>query len=192
MTTDRSRRLMGGALGVATLALAVACSSSAGAAAPGPAATGGGAPATSVSPGAPTTHPVPARTVTPADSYAAARRVVQRHGFDPVGTAAGWHSHHRLNAIGGVLSASADGKYQRVFLFVDGRYIGLDASAPSGSLQAANTSDDVVTVTYGLFAPSDALCCPSSTRSVRFQWTGGKLVPLDPIPPVATGTTTGR
>ena len=220
MLTAHISRFVGGSAAIAALAVLSACGantheshgvldpagarpaaavnrhlatpSSSAASSPAPHAPSATTPvATTPSPSAPTAAPRSAAPGTSADGgYQGAQKLVERMGFDP--EIAPWHADHRLNAIGGVLKASADGHFQRVFFFVNGRYIGLDSTQPSGSVQVANTSYDLVTVTYAIYQPSDALCCPSSRQSVRYQWTGTKLVPLDPIPPVATGTAAGR
>lgn len=117
---------------------------------------------------------------------------MNRLGYDPFTPALAWNPDHHLNAIVGILKTSGDGKYQHAFFFVDGRYIGTDTTKPSAEIGVKNTADDLVTATYGIFKPTDALAAPSSHRSVRFEWNGSKLVPLDPIPPVATNETAGR
>ena len=41
----------------------------------------------------------------------------------------------------------------------------------------------VITLSYTLYGPTDPNCCPTGgTQSVRFQWNGTSLTPLDPIP----------
>jgi hypothetical protein len=130
-------------------------------------------------------------TLRGAAQLAAARKVVQGKGYDSY-NGQFWNSGHRLNALIGVLHESADGKYQHVFFFVDGHYIGIDAIRPSASIRIVRASNDVITVSYGIFKPTDALAAPSSHQQVRYEWTGTKLVPLDPIPPSATNTTAGR
>lgn len=129
--------------------------------------------------------------LTGAAQLAAARKVVQNKGYDSY-DGQFWNSDHHLNALAGVLHESTDGHYQHLFFFVDGRYIGMDATAASGDVRIVGASNDVITVSYGIYKPTDALAMPSSRQQVRFEWTGSKLVPLDPIPPSATGTTAGR
>jgi hypothetical protein len=69
------------------------------------------------------------------------------------------------------------------FFFIDGRYLGTDASHPSARLQFDSQTDDTVTLQYSLYQPGDSMPNPSGGRAtVRYQWTGSKLVPLDPIP----------
>lgn len=141
-----------------------------------------------------TAAPNPTST-TPAQNgaaeLAAARKVLQDKGYDSYGGRF-WNSDRQLNALVGVLHKSTDGHYQHLFFFVSGRYIGMDATAPSGSIRIVGATNDVITVSYGIYQPTDALAAPSSRRQVRFEWTGSSLVPLDPIPPVATNTTAGR
>jgi len=204
MNFDPSRRrILGGALAAAALASLAACTATASGQTTGKVAPNGAKPTASTSAAAKaahrtTTQPSTVTTTTPpatpssaangtvtvnkANQYAAAVKVLHQHGYDPMGTKANWHSDHQLNAIAGVLHTSGDGKFQHLFFFVNGRYIGMDQTNPSAQIQVANTSNNLATATYGVFKSSDALCCPSSTQSVRFQWNGSKLVPIDPLP----------
>ncbi len=186
MITSYSRRVVGGALAVSALVGLSACGSS------GSHSAGSVAPVRARLAAADAVSSAQNPTATAPNTYAAASKVVDRLGYDPSTAASAWHSDHHLNAIVGILKKSADGKYQRTFFFVDGRYIGTDTAKPSADIGVKNTAADLVTASYGIFQPSDALCCPSSHRSVRYEWNGSKLVPLDPIPPVATNTTAGR
>jgi hypothetical protein len=83
-------------------------------------------------------------------------------------------------------SASGDGYGQQAFFFVNGRYIGTDASQPSATLRVVSQSDTEVTLSYPLYRKGDALCCPGGGQTkVRFQLNNGKLTALDPIPPLS-------
>jgi hypothetical protein len=78
--------------------------------------------------------------------------------------------------------------------FVNGTLVGSDASfllsngvAGSNVSTAARPEHSVgqsFVVSYGLYRPNDADCCPTAgTAKVRFMWTGSGERPLDPIPP---------
>src|SRR6266566_2159598 len=116
----------------------------------------------------------------------AAAAVVRAHGFSPVNTS-DYHPSQALTLLIGVRTGSGDGYGQQAFFFVNGRYIGTDAIAPSAALSVVSQSDTEVTLAYPLYRASDPLCCPSGGHSrVRFQLNNGKLSALDPIPPVTS------
>ncbi len=116
----------------------------------------------------------------------AAAAVVRAHGFTPVNTS-DYHPSQALTLLIGVRTGSGDGYGQQAFFFVNGRYIGTDAIAPSAALSVVSQSDTEVTLAYPLYRASDPLCCPSGGHSrVRFQLNNGKLSALDPIPPVTS------
>ena len=82
---------------------------------------------------------------------------------------------------------------QQAFFFVDGRYLGTDASTPSGQIAVVNQSDTEVTLAYSLYRSSDPICCPGGGRAqVRFQLNNGRLTALDPIPATQPATGDGR
>jgi LppP/LprE lipoprotein len=72
----------------------------------------------------------------------------------------------------------------RAFFFVGGRYIGHDATSPSGKLRAGRQLEREITIVYTLYEEGDRECCPGGgdTR-VHFRWTGEALVPREEIPP---------
>jgi hypothetical protein len=82
-----------------------------------------------------------------------------------------------------VNAGAADGN-TRVFFFFDGNYIGSDTPDGSAGVQVTRLSSTKSLLIYSLYNPSDPRCCPNGgTASVRFSWTGIKLITLDPIPP---------
>lgn len=147
-------------------------------------------PATSGGTKASTTHTAtePAFTSQPSSSEASssAAAIVRAHGFTPVNTS-DYHPSQTLRVLVGTRTGSGDGYIQSAFFFVDGRYIGTDSSAPSAALKVVSQSDTEVTLAYTLYRPADALCCARGGEAhVRFQLNNGKLVALDPIPPVGS------
>ena len=88
---------------------------------------------------------------------------------------------------------SGDGYGQQAFFFVNGRYIGTDASQPSATLRVASQGDTEVTLAYPLYRKGDPLCCPGGGQAqVHFQLNNGKLAPLEPIPPSSSSSALSR
>jgi hypothetical protein len=117
------------------------------------------------------------------EGASAAAAVVRARGYTPNDTSQ-YHSNQTLRVLVGTRSGSADGYDQRAFFFVDGRYIGTDASEASATLKVLAQSDTSVTLGYPLYRSGDPLCCPGGGQaSVRFELDNGKLVPTSPIPP---------
>jgi hypothetical protein len=129
---------------------------------------------------------------TTAEGLPAALAVVRAHGYtasDP----SDYRPNQTLRVLVGTGSHSNDGYDKQAFFFVDGRYLGTDSSRPSAQLSVVSQSDTAVTLAYRLYRPKDPLCCPGGGEAhVRFQLNNGRLVPLDPIPPVNSPTGTSR
>jgi LppP/LprE lipoprotein len=122
----------------------------------------------------------------------AALAVVRAHGYTASDTS-DYHPNQTLRVLVGTGSHSNDGYDKQAFFFVDGHYLGTDASRPSAQISVVSQSDTEVTLAYQLYRPNDPLCCPGGgTAHVRFQLNNGRLVPLDPIPPVDSTTGTSR
>jgi hypothetical protein len=82
-----------------------------------------------------------------------------------------------------VLIGRDAGGSRLAFFFVDDRYIGNDATEPSGKLKVKSQKITKVTLTYGVYAPGDQPCCPSgSPVDVVFRWDGTQLSPQDALP----------
>ena len=114
-----------------------------------------------------------------------ATAVLRARGYTPANTS-DYHDSQALRVLIGVRSGSGDGYGQQAFFFVNGRYIGTDASQPSAALSVVGQGDTEVTLAYPLYRSGDPLCCPSrGHRQVHFQLNNGKLTALDPIPPRA-------
>jgi len=122
----------------------------------------------------------------------AALAVVRAHGYTASDTS-DYHPGQTLRVLLGTGSHSNDGYDKQAFFFVDGRYLGTDASRPSAQISVVSQSDTEVTLAYRLYHPNDPLCCPGGGEAhVRFQLNNGRLVPLDPIPPASSTTGTSR
>jgi hypothetical protein len=114
---------------------------------------------------------------------AAAVAAVKNQGYTPNDTSE-YHPNQTLRVLLGTRTGSADGYDQRAFFFLDGRYIGTDASQPSASVRVVSQGETEVVLAYALYRPHNALCCPGGGEAVvHFQLNDGKLVPLQPIPP---------
>lgn len=112
----------------------------------------------------------------------AAVATVSEQGFQPTDTSTYDPSHTLSVLIGSQPGASA--APAQAFFFVDGQFVGTDASDPSQLVEVAYSTDTETALTYTLFDKKDAACCPSGgTATVRFTWNGSSLQPLDPIPP---------
>jgi hypothetical protein len=144
----------------------------------------------------PTTTSVPGSTTTPTRTStgpasagptgtagtgvdAAAARV-RGTGFEPVSTAT-YNPSDTLRVLIGRDGSGAE----RAFFFEQDRYLGTDLSSSSGSISVAGSSDTEVVLRYGIYRTSDSLCCPSSSRTVRFELDNGALSPMDPVPSAA-------
>lgn len=153
----------------------------------------GGAPATTST----RTATAPAFTEkgaagTTAEGLPAALALVRAHGYTASDTS-DYHPSQTLRVLVGTGSHSNDGYDKQAFFFLDGRYLGTDSSRPSAQIGVVSQSDTEVTLAYRLYRPNDPLCCPGGgTARVRFQLNNGRLVPLDPIPPVSSTTGTSR
>ena len=71
----------------------------------------------------------------------------------------------------------------RAFFFVGDRFVGTDVDGSSGGFLVKSQSNREVVLSYALYEPGDAACCPSGDQDVRFVWDGKSLRRLDPLPP---------
>jgi hypothetical protein len=127
-----------------------------------------------------------------AEALSSATAVLRARGYTPANTA-DYHSHQALEVLIGMHIGSGDGYGQQAFFFVNGRYIGTDASQPSATLRVVSQGDTEVTLAYPLYRSADPLCCPGGGQThVRFQLNNGKLTALDPIPPLRSKSALSR
>lgn len=139
------------------------------------------------------TSSAPAFTQPESEDHALASAVatVRSQGYTPNDTAE-YDPQQTLRVLTATRTGAGGGYQQRAFFFVDGRYIGTDSSQPSGSVKIASQSETSVTLSYGLYASGDSLCCPSSQATVRFELDNGRLQALDPIPPAHSSSGLSR
>jgi hypothetical protein len=127
-----------------------------------------------------------------AEGVSAAAAVLRARGFTPTNPT-DYHPKQALQVLIGMHIGSGDGYGQQAFFFVNGRYIGTDATAPSATLRVVSQGDTEVTLAYPLYRSGDPLCCPGGGQThVRFQLNNGKLTALDPIPPLHSKTALSR
>jgi serine/threonine protein kinase len=131
----------------------------------------------------PTTTP-PTTTPPVLASLTTAESTVMADDYTPYENSAEfWDPTAPINVILGTLTNSADGYNNWAFFFAGNRYIGHDTTDPSLALAIDSRTPTVITLNYTLYGPSDPNCCPTGgTQSVRYQWNGQTLTPLDPIP----------
>ncbi|MHB1468584.1 MAG: LppP/LprE family lipoprotein [Solirubrobacteraceae bacterium] len=118
---------------------------------------------------------------------AAAVATVEHAGFVPDDTKQ-YNAGQTLRVLLATKSG-ADGHASRAyseqaFFFVDGRYLGTDASKPSAAIKLVSQSETEVVLSYELF---DAAGAPNGEAEVHFQLDNGKLEALDRIPPAQPG-----
>jgi hypothetical protein len=129
---------------------------------------------------------------TAAEGLDGAVATVRARGFTPNNTS-DYHPSQTLRVLVGTHTGSGDGYGQQAFFFVNGRYIGTDASQPSATLRVASQGDTEVTLAYPLYRRGDPLCCPGGGQAlVQFRLDNGKLAPLEPIPPSGSSSTLSR
>jgi hypothetical protein len=129
---------------------------------------------------------------TAAEGLDGAVAIVRARGFTPNNTS-DYHPSQTLRVLIGTRTGSGDGHGQQAFFFVNGRYIGTDASQPSATLQVASQGDTEVTLAYPLYRRGDPPCCPSGGQArVSFQLNNGKLAPLEPIPASSSSSALSR
>jgi hypothetical protein len=90
-----------------------------------------------------------------------------------------------ITGYGVVLADSGDGTGQAVLLFRGSKFLGW-ASAHLAVRLSVRGSGGEIAVKYGEFQGNDPLCCPSSTKTVRYSWNGTRIVP-EGDPPLSYG-----
>jgi hypothetical protein len=90
-----------------------------------------------------------------------------------------------ITAFGMVLADSGDGTGQAVLLFRGPRFLGWAAAYDTLHLRVTG-SGRAISVRYGAYRGNDPFCCPSSTKTVHYRYTGGKIV-ADGTPPLIYG-----
>ena len=111
---------------------------------------------------------------------------LRSQGFEPVALA-DYKPRQSLRVLIGRPKASTGVRGRRAFFFVREEYLGTDAAEPSLRVRVLRQRDGVVTLNYTLFSPGDKPSKPTGgTARVRFAIADGRLIPRDPLPPVAS------
>lgn len=133
-------------------------------------------------------------TTTPAGplTLRAAEQVLDGRGYATL-SERDWRPDQTLKVLVGVRRGTSDGGQQQAFFFAGDRWIGTDASAPSGRITVVDQQDDAITLAYALYRPGDSIESPSGgERQVTFAWDGSRLTPQQPIPPAAADAQLSR
>ncbi len=134
----------------------------------------------------------PSAVGVPALSASKASSVVRAAGYTPI-SLGGYDQNSDLSVIVGLRSTSADGHPQRAFFFHRGALIGQDLPQASATIRWIWSTDRVVALQYDLYKPGDPMCCPTAGgATVRYQWNGSSVTPLDPIPSAASSASASR
>ena len=103
-----------------------------------------------------------------------------------------WQAGWTFNALYGDCGGG-DGHDQRVWFFAGSRFIGNDASGSSAQIIASWRDDKTIAFLYVLYRQTDALCCPTGgAKTVRFRWTGTRLIRIDALPRRTAAASPGR
>jgi hypothetical protein len=139
-------------------------------------------PSANPSPGVhPPPLPEPESSFGPYSTAQAAERFAGANGLAAQAPEATWRQSAVLHVIHANATGAADPPGDWYFFFVDGKLVGQRYFTRASSSDAID--DATFAVTYAVFRPDDAHCCPSGgTATVRFRWQGGHLNALDPMP----------
>ncbi len=123
----------------------------------------------------------------------AAVATLEGQGYAPTEPAQ-FHPSQTLEAMVGRKQSQAEGQPQeRAFFFLNGKYLGTDASVPSAAISIVSEADTEVTLGYALYSRHGSQWQPTGGRAkVTFQLNNGKLVALQSIPPAHPGRGAGR
>lgn len=134
-----------------------------------------------------TTAPAPTTPAAPSDpdaplSLQAAEQVLDAHGYSVLGER-DWHPDQQLKVLLGIDDSTGQARAELAFVFVGDRFIGTDTRDPSGLIEVVAQSDDSLTLSYGLYRPSDSIDEPTGgTAEVTYAWDGSRLTPQGAIP----------
>jgi len=119
-------------------------------------------------------------TIQSAETYAQSKSDQAGGTFDFIGADSTWRSSATLHVLHAMPAAAAGNGGDYIFFFVNGNPVGdFHFTGAVGERAPDATS---FAVTYGVYKPGDAHCCPSGgNATVTFRWDGSKLV-HDPAP----------
>jgi hypothetical protein len=115
-----------------------------------------------------------------------------RRRFEIIGPRATAHAADgsTITAFAMVLADSGDGTGQAVELFRETRFLGWASAFDTVHLSVSG-SGTTIRVRYGVYTGNDPFCCPSSKKTIRYRWTGGRIK-ADGTPPKIYGKNGSR
>lgn len=134
------------------------------------------------------TSPSPARTaagpyttIQTAEAYVQTQSDVAGSSFQFLGPDLTWRPSATLHVLRATPSTAASYGGDYYFFFVDGNAVSRQYF--TGAMSEQGLDATTFAVTYRVFRPGDAHCCPTGgTSTVRFRWNGSAVVALDPMP----------
>jgi LppP/LprE lipoprotein len=129
----------------------------------------------------PTGAPVAAyTTIQSAETYAQSKSDQAGGTFDFIGADSTWRSSATLHVLHAMPAAAAGNGGDYFFFFVNGNPVGQFHF--TGAVAERGPDATSFAVTYGVYKPGDAHCCPSGgNATVTFRWDGSTLT-HDPAP----------
>jgi hypothetical protein len=119
-------------------------------------------------------------TIQSAETYAQSKSDQAGGNFDFIGADSTWRSSATLHVLHAMPAAAAGNGGDYFFFFVNGNPMGEFHFTGAVGERAPDATS--FAVTYGVYKPGDAHCCPSGgNATVTFRWDGSKLV-HDPAP----------
>jgi hypothetical protein len=83
----------------------------------------------------------------------------------------------------GTCTGSADGYCQKAFFFYKGKFVGTDSPDTSVGIGFKWSTDKIIALNYIIYNKDDSLASPTGgAATVRFQYDGKTLKPLDQLP----------
>jgi len=124
-------------------------------------------------------------------SLHAAEQVLDARGYGVL-SESDWRPDQPLKVLVGISRGSGP-RAELAFLFVGATFIGTDTKDPSGRIDVVAQDGESVTLSYGLYRPSDSIDAPTAgAASVTYRWTGTRLVPQGTIPSAASAASPSR
>ena len=101
-----------------------------------------------------------------------------------------WGASDKLHVLIGERPSTGGAPNEQTYFFADMGEIGIDTSNGSASITVVAHTNNEVTLKYALYNPGNSASVGS--KDVRFEWTGSKLLTLDPLPPSSPSTNGSR
>jgi hypothetical protein len=101
-----------------------------------------------------------------------------------------WGASDDLHVLIGKSTSASGAVAERAYFFRDIGEVGVDASDGSESIKMVSHTIDEVTLAYALYDVGDS--ASGGTSEVRFEWSGGRFLTLDPLPPSSSSVNNSR